>query len=339
MADLSALPVMNRGLKLQMRKLDFAAIWPAPLMHADMWGTTELRIEGVWSHKAPGLVICGVVRRKNTAAKFGDPADMAQRLQDQHERLAAPRRAPGDADVGCALQNRGLRSGLCRDRRGRGSRHWLTHRASPRSVAGWRKRVMIVVGRNIDGLLGLPRSSFPPGELDLAGQSRRSVRCLLSPSFPGKVFCCASFSTCVSSGSRLLSGRISTAFACDPVAGRARVRGNRPRSIVRTRLAAGARGPPTNDQAKKSGAVTPRDTLVMHCLQGKGSTVLALSRTLCAGSADAAAFAATSLTAAARGALPGGRSGRRDGRFRSNKGMGGGCSCAGGVANLVAGVE
>jgi transposase len=55
--------------------------------------------------------------------------------------------------------------------------------------------------------------------------------------------------------------------------------------------------------------------------------------------ARAAAFAATSLTAAARGALPGGRSGRRDGRFRSNKGMAGGCSCAGGVPNLVAGVE
>ena len=66
------------------------------------------------------------------------------------------------------------------------------------------------------------------------------------------------------------------------------------------------------------------------------STVLALSRTLRAGSA---AFATASLTAAARGALPGGRSGRRDGRFRSNKGMGGGCSRAGGVANLVAGVE
>src|SRR5467141_3460746 len=46
-------------------------------------------------------------------------------------------------------------------------------------------------------------------------------------------------------------------------------------------------------------------------------------RTLCAGSADVAAFAAASLTAAARGALPGGRSGRRDGGFRSNKGMGG----------------
>ena len=75
----------------------------------------------------------------------------------------------------------------------------------------------------------------------------------------------------------------------------------------------------------------------MQFLQGKGSTVLALSRTLCAGSADAA-LAAASLTAAARGALPGGRSGRRDGQFRSNKGMGGGCSRAG-VPTLVGGVE
>src|SRR5258708_19562051 len=57
---------------------------------------------------------------------------------------------------------------------------------------------------------------------------------------------------------------------------------------------------------RKKGAITPRDTVVVQCLQGKRSTVLALSRTLCAGSAGAAAFAATSLTAAARGALPGG---------------------------------
>ena len=35
----------------------------------------------------------------------------------------------------------------------------------------------------------------------------------------------------------------------------------RPRKSVRTRLPAGGKGPPTNDQAKKSGAVTPRDTL------------------------------------------------------------------------------
>ena len=50
------------------------------------------------------------------------------------------------------------------------------------------------------------------------------------------------------------------------------------------------------------------------------STVLARSRTQRAGCAGAA-VAAASLTATARGALPEGRSGRRDGRFRSNKGM------------------
>jgi Transposase, Mutator family len=48
---------------------------------------------------------------------------------------------------------------------------------------------------------------------------------------------------------------------------------------------------------------------------------LALSRTLRGGSAGAAAVAAASLTAAAGGALPEGRSGRRDGRFPSNKRM------------------
>src|SRR5260370_37486790 len=90
---------------------------------------------------------------------------------------------------------------------------------------------------------------------------------------------------------------------------------------------------------RKKGAITPRDTVVVQCLQDKRSTVLALSRTLCAGSAGAAAFAAASLTAAARGALPGGRSGRRDGRFRSNKGMEPDASRAGGLANLVGGVE
>ena len=51
------------------------------------------------------------------------------------------------------------------------------------------------------------------------------------------------------------------------------------------------------------------------------SAVLARSRTLRAGCAGAAPFAPASLTAAARGALPGGRSGRRDGHSRSNKGI------------------
>jgi len=49
---------------------------------------------------------------------------------------------------------------------------------------------------------------------------------------------------------------------------------------------------------------------VVQCVQDKRSTVLALSRTLCAGSAGATASAQRHpLTAAARGALPGGRSG------------------------------
>ena len=50
--------------------------------------------------------------------------------------------------------------------------------------------------------------------------------------------------------------------------------------------------------------------------------MLALSRTLCAGSADATAFAVASLTAAARDALPGGRSGRRDWSFSIEQGDG-----------------
>ena len=45
------------------------------------------------------------------------------------------------------------------------------------------------------------------------------------------------------------------------------------------------------------------------------STVLARSRTLRAGSAGAAASATASLTVAPRGAVPEGRSGRRDGRI------------------------
>jgi hypothetical protein len=51
------------------------------------------------------------------------------------------------------------------------------------------------------------------------------------------------------------------------------------------------------------------------------STVLALSRTLRAGSAGAAAFAAASLTAAARGALPEGSRDEEMVLFRSNKGI------------------
>src|SRR5208283_2303826 len=47
---------------------------------------------------------------------------------------------------------------------------------------------MAVVGQNIRGLLGLPRSSFRPGELDLADESMCWARWLLPLSFPGEVF-------------------------------------------------------------------------------------------------------------------------------------------------------
>ena len=67
--------------------------------------------------------------------------------------------------------------------------------------------------------------------------------------------------------------------------------------------------------------------------------MLALSRTLRAGFAGAAAAPAASLTAAARGALPVGGSGRRDGAVRSNKGMPAGGSCGGSLRRLVVGVE
>src|ERR1700730_3600072 len=91
---------------------------------------------------------------------------------------------------------------------------------------------------------------------------------------------------------------------------------------------------------KKRGGNPARHPVVQgQDFQGKGSSVLALSRTLCAGSAADVAFAPACVTAAARGALPRGRSGRRDGGFRSNKGIGGRCSRAGGVLNLVGRVE
>jgi hypothetical protein len=43
--DLSALPVVNSGFELQMRELDLAGAWPAPLAHSEMRDPTEPRIE------------------------------------------------------------------------------------------------------------------------------------------------------------------------------------------------------------------------------------------------------------------------------------------------------
>jgi len=91
---------------------------------------------------------------------------------------------------------------------------------------------------------------------------------------------------------------------------------------------------------EKSGAVTPQTKgRWPSSRSAERGAVLALSRTLRAGCAGAAACAPASLTAAARGALPEGRSGRRDGRLRSNKGMMAVSSRGGGLAILVGGIE
>jgi hypothetical protein len=49
---------------------------------------------------------------------------------------------------------------------------------------------------------------------------------------------------------------------------------------------------------RKKRAITRQGTVVVQSLQGKRSTVLALSRTLCAGSADAAATSVNPCTGA-----------------------------------------
>src|SRR5204862_8264054 len=43
--NLRALPIVDGGFELQMRKLDLAGARPAPLMHPKMRGTTQPRIE------------------------------------------------------------------------------------------------------------------------------------------------------------------------------------------------------------------------------------------------------------------------------------------------------
>jgi hypothetical protein len=62
------------------------------------------------------LVIWGVVRRKTTAGEVCDPADVAQRLEDQADRFPTTRRAAVDADVSGGSKELGLRPGLPGDR-------------------------------------------------------------------------------------------------------------------------------------------------------------------------------------------------------------------------------
>ena len=77
----------------------------------------------------------------------------------------------------------------------------------------------------------------------------------------------------------------------------------------------------------------------MQFLQGKGSTVLALSRTLCAGSADAAALSGGILDCRCARRSARRQVGTKGWPFSIEQRDGTGCSRAGGLANLVGGVE
>src|SRR5262249_4211625 len=101
---------------LQMRKLDLAAVWPVPLMHPKARGPAKSRI------KVEALIPqgsgTGDLRGRapeEYCRKIGDPADMAQRLQNQSNSLATAGRAAINADIGLASQKLALRTGLRRD--------------------------------------------------------------------------------------------------------------------------------------------------------------------------------------------------------------------------------
>jgi hypothetical protein len=116
--DLRALPVVNGGVELQMRKLDLASARPAPLACTEMRDPAEPRIKIL--ALIPQSTGIGDLRRRapeKDRGEVGDPADMTQRLEDQADGLPATRAAAVDADVGGGLQKLGLRAGLRGDRR------------------------------------------------------------------------------------------------------------------------------------------------------------------------------------------------------------------------------
>jgi hypothetical protein len=114
--DLRALPVVDGVIELQVRELDLAAARPAPLAGAGVRGAAKPRIEVSTLIPQPAGV--GNLRRgapEENCAEVRDPADMAQRLQDQTDRLPTAGRAAVDADVGASAQEIGLRSSLRRN--------------------------------------------------------------------------------------------------------------------------------------------------------------------------------------------------------------------------------
>src|ERR1700694_2325451 len=107
--DLSALPVIDRGGELQMRKLDLAPARPAPFLRSEVRGATEPRIEVLaLVPQATGVGDLGCGTAEEYRGKVRDPADVAQRLQDQSDRLPATRGAAVFANVRSGLETHGL---------------------------------------------------------------------------------------------------------------------------------------------------------------------------------------------------------------------------------------
>ena len=115
--NLSPLPVVDGGVKLQMRKLDLTTVCPVPLMlpEARDPAKSRIKVEALIPQGSGTGDLRGRAPEKY-CRKIRDPADMAQRFQDQSDRLAAAGRAAIDADIGLALKKLALRSGLRRDR-------------------------------------------------------------------------------------------------------------------------------------------------------------------------------------------------------------------------------
>src|SRR6267142_6224678 len=115
--DLSALPVIDRGGELKMRKLDLAAAWPAPFLRAQVRGATEPRIEVLALVPQPaGVGDLGSGTPEEYRGETRHPADIAQRLEDQSDGFSAAGGAAIYAHVSSGLQKLSLRSCLRRNR-------------------------------------------------------------------------------------------------------------------------------------------------------------------------------------------------------------------------------
>src|SRR5215467_10331185 len=206
--DLSTLPVMHGGFELQMRKLDLAAIWPAPLMHSVMRSATSPRIKTealIPQCSRVGDLRCRAPEEYRREVR--NAADVAQRLQKQSDRLPAARRTAVNADIGGGSKKLSLRSRLCRDYAFWRWRHLsrLLGAVYALSVEGGARPDTMSAAGLVCTRPPSPSVSGMVAGIRLGGP-RRGCRLRV------KYLSCALRRTSVSSGSRLLSGRTRTTF-------------------------------------------------------------------------------------------------------------------------------